>query len=68
MNNMVEFLPGKEVFAVIDDKGENLITIPKPVLTSAVRRPVESEKTIKKPAHAAREQQEHLTIVVAGSE
>ena len=68
LNNMVEFLPGKEVFAVIDDRGENLITIPKPVLTSAVRRPVESEKTIKKPAHAAREQQEHLTIVVAGSE
>ena len=68
LNNMAELLPGKEVFAAIDDKTESLITIPKPVLTSAVRRTVESEKTIKKPIHVAREQQEHLTIVVAGSE
>ena len=62
LNSMAELLPGREILAAIDDRRPNLITIPKPVLTS-------SEKTVKKPAsRAEKEEQVHLTIVVTGSE
>ena len=62
LNNMAELLPGKEILAAINDRRPDLITIPKPVLTS-------SEKKIKKPAsRAGREAQVQLTIVVVGSE
>ena len=67
LNKMAELLPGKEILTAIDYSRTDLITIPKPVLTSAVRRPAESEKTIKKPASQAEEGQKvHLTIVVTG--
>jgi len=68
-NRIEKPLPGKEMFAAIDYERGELITIPKPVLTSAVRRPVESERPITKPAGGAEaEQKVLLTIVVAGSE
>jgi len=60
LNRMAELLPGKEILAAIDDRRPDLITIPKPVLTS-------SEKAVKKPMGRAEEGEEvHLTIVVAG--
>jgi len=62
LNDMAELSPGKEELTAIDDNRPDLITIPKPVLTS-------SEETIKKPATRAEDGQKvHLTIVVAGSE
>jgi len=62
LNNMAEHLPGKEVFAAISGRGADLMTIPKPVLTS------DSEK-IERPASRAKgEVQVYLIIVVAGSE
>lgn len=68
-NRIGEQLPGKEIFAAISYESGDLLTIPKPVLTSAVRRPVESEKPVTKPARGAEaEQKVLLTIVVAGSE
>jgi hypothetical protein len=68
-NRIEEHTPGKEIFAAISYESGDLLTIPKPVLTSAVRRPVESEKPITKPASKAEaEQKVLLTIVVAGSE
>lgn len=58
LNKTAELLPGREILAVLDDSGPDLITIPKPVLTS-------SEKTIKRPAGQAKDGKEiHLTIVV----
>ena len=62
LNNMAKLLPGREVLAAIDDRRGDLITIPKPVLTS-------SEKTTKKPASRVKDTGEvNLTIVVVGSE
>jgi hypothetical protein len=62
LNKMTELLPGKEILAAIDDSGPDLITIPKPVLTSR-------EETIRKPASQAEDDQNvNLTIVVVGSE
>ncbi len=61
-NRIGEQLPGKEIFAAISYESGDLLTIPKPVLTS-------SEKPITKPASRAEaEQKVLLTIVVAGSE
>ncbi len=61
-NRIGEQLPGKEIFAAISYESGDLLTIPKPVLTS-------SEKPITKPAGGAEaEQKVLLTIVVAGSE
>jgi hypothetical protein len=58
LNKMAGLSPGKEIFAAIDEP--DLITIPKPVLTS-------SEKVIKKPQSPTEDsQQVHLTIVVVG--
>jgi anti-sigma-K factor RskA len=60
MNNMAKLSPGREVLTAIDDSIPDLITIPKPVLTS-------SEKTIKKPpAQAEDSRKVHLTITVVG--
>lgn len=62
LNKMTELLPGKEILAAIDDSGPDLITIPKPVLTSR-------EETIRKPASQTEDDQNvNLTIVVVGSE
>lgn len=61
LNNMAELLPGKEVLTAIEDSSSDLITIPKPVLTS-------SEKPVTKAAGEAQaEQKVLLTIVVTGS-
>jgi hypothetical protein len=58
MNNMAKLSPGREVLTAIDNSSPDLITIPKPVLTS-------SEKTIKKPpAQAEDSRKVHLTITV----
>lgn len=62
LNNMARLLPGREILTAIDNKRPNLLTIPKPVLTSA-------ERAIKKPeAPTQGGAKLHLTIVVAGSE
>ncbi|MHC4423490.1 MAG: anti-sigma factor family protein [Planctomycetota bacterium] len=62
LNKMSELLPGKEIFAAIEDRGPELITIPKPVLTS-------SEKALKQAVSQEEDKGEvHLTIVVAGVE
>lgn len=72
LNNMAATLPGKELLAAVDNSGSDLTSqwrTPKPVLTSAVRRPVESEKMIIKPTgKAEKAPQVYLTIVVTGSE
>jgi len=61
-NRIEKQLPGTEMFAAIGYKGDDLITIPKPVLTSG-------ERPITKPAGGTEaEQKVLLTIVVAGSE
>jgi len=61
-NRIGEQLPGTEMFAAIGYKGDDLITIPKPVLTSG-------ERPITKPAGGTEaEQKVLLTIVVASSE
>lgn len=58
MNNMAELSPGKEVLTAIDNSSPDLITIPKPVLTS-------SEKPITKPPLRAEDSRKvHLTITV----
>jgi len=60
LNSMAERMPGKELAAAIRDRGWDLITIPKPRLTS-------DEKKIKKPSPPAEKvPQVHLTIVVVG--
>jgi hypothetical protein len=68
LNNMTELLPGKEVLTAIDNSSPDLITIPKPVLTSGVSHPqAESEEIIKKPPGRATDSQKvQLTIVVVG--
>jgi len=59
LNKTAQLLPGRELLAAFDDRAPDLITIPKPVLTSG-------EKTIKKPtADSKDEKNVHLTIVVA---
>ncbi|MCJ7730218.1 MAG: hypothetical protein MUO27_10140, partial [Sedimentisphaerales bacterium] len=61
-NRIGKKLPGTEMFAAIGYKGDDLITIPKPVLTSG-------ERPITKPAGGTEaEQKVLLTIVVASSE
>ena len=60
LNNMTDFVPGKEVYAAIDGNKTDLITIPKPVLTSG-------EKETKKPS-APDEEKASLTIVIVDSE
>jgi hypothetical protein len=60
-NRIEKQLPGKEMFAAIDYESGELITIPKPVLTS-------SERPITKPTGGAEaEQKVLLTIVVVSS-
>jgi hypothetical protein len=57
---MAKLSPGREVLTAIDNSSPDLITIPKPVLTS-------SEKTITKPAGGAEDSRKvHLTITVVG--
>jgi hypothetical protein len=62
LNRTAELLPGKEILTTIDSKRGDLMTIPKPVLTS-------SEKTIRKPTSRVIKEEEkvYLTIVVAES-
>jgi hypothetical protein len=61
-NSIEKQLRGGEMFAAVGHKGEDLITIPKPALTSG-------ERPITKPAGGIEAEQEVLlTIVVAGSE
>jgi len=61
-NGIEKQLPGKEMFAAVGYEGHDLITIPKPVLTSG-------ERPTTKPAGEIKSQQQILlTIVVAGSE
>lgn len=64
LNDMAENLPGKEIFLAAKDGKDDLPVIsrpPKPILTS-------DEKTIKKPAGRAEDEQKvHLTIVVVSS-
>ena len=62
LSSMDELLPGRQVFAAIDDRKGDLITIPKPVLTS-------SEKTGKKlTSRPEDEKKVTLSIVVVSSE
>lgn len=62
LNNMNELLPGREVFAAIEDKRSSLLTIPKPVLTS-------SAKTLKKGADEVEDgERVYLTIVILDDE
>ena len=58
-NRMSELLPGREVFAAVEDIRPALISIPKPVLTSG-------EKAVKKSALAEDRGKVHLTIMVVG--
>ncbi|OHB59487.1 MAG: hypothetical protein A2167_01290 [Planctomycetes bacterium RBG_13_46_10] len=64
LNNMTKLMPGKEVAAAIDDKGVNLLQIPKPVLTGGDRKTTE-KTSISPPRHKP---EVSLTIVVTGSE
>jgi hypothetical protein len=58
-NKINSAMPGKEVFAAIDNTSADLISIPKPVLTSG-------EKTVKKSAAQIRDDRKiQLRIVVA---
>ena len=60
MNNMAKLSPGREVLTAIDNSRPDLITIPKPVLTS-------SEKPITKPSAQTEDSQKvYLTITVVG--
>ena len=62
LNNIAEILPGKEILAVIDDRKADLITIPKPVLTSNHRK-------VKRAATGVEDEEKiNLTIVVIGNE
>jgi len=61
LNSMSELLPGKEILTAIDYSRPDLVSIPKPVLTS-------SEK-IKRSAVQEQDKEEvHITIVVVGGE
>lgn len=70
LNNIEQTLPGKEVLTAVDEEGPQLITIPKPVLTSGESHPqAESEKPVTKAATGAEaEKKVSLTIVVTGIE
>jgi len=62
LNNIAEYLPGREILTAIDDTTVGLITPPKPVLTS-------NQKTIKKSATGAEaDKNVHLTITVTAGE
>ena len=62
LNNMAESLPGRQILAAIGSRVDDLVTIPKPVLTSR-------EKTVKKPADRVKDEvRVALTIVVTGAE
>jgi uncharacterized membrane protein len=62
LNNIAEYLPGREILTAIDDTTVGLITPPKPVLTS-------NQKTIKKSATGAEaDKNVRLTITVTASE
>ena len=62
LNSISELLPGKEVFAAIDTNKSNLMSIPKPVLTS-------SGKILKKADEKVEDAQKvHLTIVIIDGE
>ena len=58
-NRMSELLPGREIFAAVEDIRPALISIPKPVLTSG-------EKAVKKSALAEDRGKVRLTIMVVG--
>ncbi len=59
LNETAQLLPGRELLAAFDNRAPDLITIPKPVLTSG-------EKSIKRPlTQASDEKGVHLTITVA---
>ncbi len=61
LNNIAEYLPGREILTAIDDTTVGLITPPKPVLTS-------NQKTIKKSATGAKaDKNVCLTITVTAS-
>ncbi len=67
LNNVSANLPGKEVLAAVDNKKPQLITIPKPVLTSGGSTVLTAgEKTVKKSPARTEEKNVHLTIVVVG--
>jgi len=62
INDITRQAPGKELFAVIDGRTNDLITIPKPVLTS-------NEKKVKKSASMPETGEKmHLTIVVTAGQ
>lgn len=62
LNNIAEYLPGREILTAIDDTTVGLITPPKPVLTS-------NQKTIKKSATGAEaDKNVRLTITVTASD
>jgi len=61
LNNMTELLEGNGILAGLDKSKPELVTIPKPVLTS-------SKKAIEKPAEGAEKNvQAHLIIVLIGT-
>jgi len=62
LNNMAELMPGRQISAAIDNKGVDLIPIPKPVLTGGDRK--KTEKTVTPES----KRDVSLTIVVVGSE
>jgi hypothetical protein len=62
LNNMAELMPGRQISAAIDNKGVDLIQIPKPVLTGGDRK--KTEKTVTPES----KRDVSLTIVVVGSE
>jgi hypothetical protein len=61
LNNMAELMPGRQISAAIDNKGVDLIQIPKPVLTGGRKK---TEKTVTPES----KRDVSLTIVVGGSE
>jgi len=62
LNNMAKLTPAKEVLAVIDNTRSDLITIPKPILTSG------KERSKRAATKTKNEQKINLTIVVTGGE
>ncbi len=62
LNSMAELMPGKQIWTAIDDRGVDLIQIPKPVLTGDRTT---AEKTISPPKHKP---DVSLTIVITGGE
>ncbi len=62
LNNMAQLMPGRQILAAIDDKGVDLIPIPKPVLTG------DRKKTVKTVSTPESKRDVSLTIVVLGNE